>query len=245
VTGLAGLCLAAAAHADVVTFDDIDIAPAPYGNFADNLFDGGLHFADQTFAIGTTSFDRPVFTTTQFMETGSSVVEPLTISLDDGGLGGAFNLNGFRMGLGDWNDQAMGGYDLVTITGQKSADCVNDCADPTVTVHVGYNWTLYDLSGFTGLSSVTVSQPTFIQNGLPAIDPNTGTTTDYGWLAFDDINYATDPTGGVGQAGGPAVGVQAFPGPIPEPAAWALMIAGFGAVGAALRRRRATGLAAA
>ena len=33
----------------------------------------------------------------------------------------------------------------------------------------------------------------------------------------------------------------AFPGPIPEPGTWAMMIVGFGAVGAALRRNRQTG----
>ncbi|WP_235902871.1 PEPxxWA-CTERM sorting domain-containing protein [Sandarakinorhabdus oryzae] len=42
-------------------------------------------------------------------------------------------------------------------------------------------------------------------------------------------------------AGGDNIGVTSFaPGTVPEPASWAMLIAGFGLTGAALRRRRGT-----
>ena len=51
----------------------------------------------------------------------------------------------------------------------------------------------------------------------------------------------TSAAGGIGGAGGPGGGAG---GAVPEPASWALMIAGFGGVGAILRRRRTAALAA-
>ncbi|MBS0332174.1 MAG: PEP-CTERM sorting domain-containing protein [Proteobacteria bacterium] len=141
--------------------------------------------------------------------------------------GGAFNLNSLKLGLGGSNYQVDGGFDLVTITGQKSANCQVDCANPTITLQVGYDWTPFVLSGFTGLSSVTVFQQILTDGGLPVLDQGGAPMVDPGWLAFDDIDYAVDPTGGLG-------------GAIPEPASWALMIAGFGLLGAVLRRRAAS-----
>lgn len=50
----------------------------------------------------------------------------------------------------------------------------------------------------------------------------TGTTTpDVGWLAYDDISYKA----------------------VPEPATWAMMLVGFGGLGAVLRRNRRRGWA--
>lgn len=44
-------------------------------------------------------------------------------------------------------------------------------------------------------------------------------------------------------AGGPATSVVSLPGGVPEPGVWALLLVGFGAVGASLRNRRATSAA--
>ena len=232
--GLTGLCLAVGAQAATANFDDIDFAPNSYGWFVNQFSDGGLVFTDDAFAIAPAGHSLPFPSQSQFMEIGSSIDEALTISLAGGG---AFDLQSFWMGLGAWNDQAMGGHDLVTLTGQKAANCQFDCTDPTITVPVGYQWTIFDLSGFTGLSSLTISQQVYTLDGLPTTDPTLGGATDAGWLAFDNFDYTADPTGGLGRDGGPAAGVSMLA--VPEPAAWALMIVGFGLAGSALRRRRA------
>lgn len=82
----------------------------------------------------------------------------------------------------------------------------------TAQLSVGYGFQTYALSGFTGLSSVTFG----------TLSPQT--TVDgfvySGFLAFDDITYAGAP--------------------VPEPAAWTMMILGFAGLGGLLRRRRAT-----
>ena len=245
VTGLAGFCLAASAHAAVVDFEDL-VIPAPYDHVANNLITGGLHFMDQDFTLVPAGAGfLPNNSGTQYIELGSGNDAPdpnLVFSLN---AGGAFNLESLKLGLGDWNDQATDGYDAVTIVGVKAANCQFDCGQVSQTLHVTYDWTQFDLTGFTGLASVTVMQQIYIVNGHAAFTPTSlalhdafgdqfmPTTVDGGWLAFDDITYSVDPTGGVGIPGGP----------VPEPAAWALMIAGFGLTGAAMRRRRADLLA--
>ena len=74
-----------------------------------------------------------------------------------------------------------------------------------------------------------------------SIVPDMGFPPQWGWAAG---------TGGNGTSyqlffgdRGPADGDRAFTlsgGPVPEPASWALMIMGFGGVGAAMRSRRRT-----
>jgi hypothetical protein len=58
------------------------------------------------------------------------------------------------------------------------------------------------------------------------------------WFAVDVIAPNGGPTGAVG-AGTPVLVTT----PVPEPATWAMMIGGFGLLGAAVRRRRAAGRA--
>jgi choice-of-anchor C domain-containing protein len=81
----------------------------------------------------------------------------------------------------------------------------------------------------------------FIQGG--------NTRTNMGWTdqTFDFV--ATASTANLTfsatqfDAFGPALDNVSISGPIPEPATWALMILGFGGVGAMIRRRRTAGVA--
>ena len=86
----------------------------------------------------------------------------------------AFNLNSLKMGLGDENDQnnqPPGGYDVVKVTGTKSANCVYSCDTVTAYLHVTDTWQTFNLAGFTGLSNVTVYQQVYYVNGVATITP--------------------------------------------------------------------------
>jgi hypothetical protein len=218
------LCVAQGAHATTVGFEDVAVTPQPYQHNTNNFFDGGLHFKDNEIdVIGAGGSQLPAGDLTQFIYAGAGVEtpEPLSVFLDDGGKGGAFNLWSLQMGLGDWNDDAS---DSVTITGKKAADCTGDCGDVTMTFTVGDAFSPFSLRGFTDLSEVIIGpQMTLDANGKPI-------GVDEGWLGLDNMVYTT------GSEGPPGV---------PEPAAWTLMIAGFGGIGASLRRHRRLALAAA
>ena len=216
----ASLCLAQAAHAATLTFDDIDLGSTPYGHYVNNFANGGLHFTDYEMNdVAAASAAPTTGNNGQFFAFGSGqYLEPLVITLDDGGLGGAFSLLSLRLALGDFNDALLGAFDRVTITGVKADDCVINCADPTpVTFDVGYGFQLFRLSGFNDLRSVTIGQQMIGAPGQEQVEP--------GFLAMDDLRYV------VGD------GADA----IPEPATWAMLLLGFGGVGLALRQRRSAG----
>jgi len=59
-----------------------------------------------------------------------------------------------------------------------------------------------------------------------------------GFLSFGTLKPSTVLIGLPGSAGGQGPGDGPGPGAVPEPASWAMMIAGFGLTGAAMRRRR-------
>ncbi|HLZ74537.1 PEPxxWA-CTERM sorting domain-containing protein [Phenylobacterium sp.] len=240
----AALCVAQSARAGIVGFDDIDFSPNAYGYFQNNLYDGGLHFQQDAFTIMPVGLDPQITgQASQFMETGNMFqVEPLTFTHytgtappDGADLSGvtadnvAFNLWYLKIGLGFGNTL---GPDMVTISGISGADCVTAC-NPTISIAVTSHFQLIALDGFTDLTQVTINQQTIGQTGV----------TDRGWLGLDDFSYtAFDPNGDNPPGDRPSP-VPA--GNVPEPSAWALMIVGFGGVGAILRRSRRHGLAAA
>lgn len=90
----------------------------------------------------------------------------------------------------------------------------------------------------TGFST-TIKQPphaTLLIQSLPDLDARfvmlwRNGSTDFGYSFTEDVQLAS---------GGPGVFVHVFQlgEPIPEPATWAMMIAGFGMVGSSMRRRR-------
>jgi hypothetical protein len=71
-----------------------------------------------------------------------------------------------------------------------------------------------------GIAIVTSATPTFLA-GLPTAVDEVRVTGNTGNWVMDDVTYET-----------------VVPSAVPEPATWAMMIAGFGLAGAAARRRR-------
>lgn len=106
-------------------------------------------------------------------------------------------------------DFNSGSSDTVLVTGAK-ANCSIDCL-VSLNLTITNVFQTFDLAGFTGLSQVTFGQHI---NNLQQVDT--------GYLAFDDLAFRAE--------GDTAV---------PEPATWAMMLLGFGALGVAMRRRRA------
>lgn len=253
----AALCVAQSAHAGIVGFDDIAF-PGTYQSFSNNLYDGGLHFKEDQFAIMPGGFfPHPSGQSSKFMEAGNySEVEPITLSAYTGAIAPngdtddiAFNLWYLKIGLGDGN---LGAADLVTIRGTSAAGCVGVLCDPTMQVLVTPHFQLISLENFTNLISVTIDQQvvtdqSIVSNphlpGDPPLVSGPDGLIDSGWLGFDDFSYtAFDPNGDnpPGEKPPPVPATN-----VPEPGAWALMIVGFGGIGAVLRRHRRLALAAA
>jgi hypothetical protein len=254
----AALCVAGVARADTVTFNDIDFSPYSYGSYSNHLYDGGLHFMEDQLIVMPVGLNAtPVGQASQFMEAGNYFdVEPITIThytgtapqnaVPFGSPDGttptpagpdyvdnqAFNLWYLKIGLGDGN---TGGTDMVTISGLSGGDCTALC-NPTMSFAVTNHFQLITLDGFTDLTKVTISQQTIGESNA----------IDVGWLGFDDFSYTAFVPGTDVDTNNPRPDPPS-PVPaanVPEPSVWALMILGFGSVGALLRRNRRTALAA-
>lgn len=97
-----------------------------------------------------------------------------------------------------------------------------------------FNGVVFSSAAFAGLTSASVLG-----------------STDFGSPLFDDSRLTLTGSelrlnwGGIGYQDGQQLHIAFTDGAVPEPAAWALMIAGFGLVGASLRRRAAMPAAAA
>lgn len=88
----------------------------------------------------------------------------------------------------------------------------------------GKSWNLAAGTYWVGFGS---TGPDGMFGGAPNPLPAHAFTSNGTWFRTSPINIGVRLAGGLGG-----------PGPVPEPATWAMMIAGFGAIGAAMRRRR-------
>ena len=144
----------------------------------------------------------------------------LTGPASDGSFSGAFSDSGLPQG---------GFTDTFTFTvpaGVNGATITTTATSPTN--NVDFSSVTLDGAPFTvGVSGVTEFQffmPTFLPAGTHSIVV-TG-------------SVEAPPPGGDGVSVGAYSGTVAFTPGVPEPASWALMILGVGAVGASLRQRR-------
>jgi hypothetical protein len=223
----ASLSLATAVRADVVTFNSITSEMV----FSDTWDHGGLSFSGYQFWIlppdyvlaNPSTFPSPVTSTVM-----STYIEPMTMTLT---AGGAFDFNSISTALGWFNNPAPDFTDTETVTGHK-AGCVGDDCTVQTSFSVGYSFQNHVFDNFTDLDSVTFGALT--QQFTPP-PPFGGDPIPYtGFIGFDDITVSAPGSNGTG-----SVGVGEPPGgPVPEPAAWSLLIAGFAGVGAMLRRGR-------
>ncbi len=203
----AGLCATAATAAvtHVVDFEDqvfnAGLFPDTFNTKSNQFTEQGLRFGGEQFYFmpaGNPSVTSPASFASTFMEEG---LEPVVFGRPNGA---AFDLLSLDLALGMFNLDAL---DSVTITGAGA--CAPACV---TTISVGNGgFSHFDLTGFTGLTSVTVGMPVRNQAGSPA---------DNGYLAFDNITFATRGTN------------------VPEPGVWLLMIGGLLASGYMLRRAR-------
>jgi hypothetical protein len=135
---------------------------------------------------------------------------------------------------------------------QHHALTFNLVGDPTITISgLGSPFTANGLQAAGSTSAAGFGSFDYVIN-LPkgSDDPSsfsfkaTGDgplTLDFNTVGANHIYFTTDIFGTTGQTGN--VGAVLGTGGVPEPASWALMLVGFGGLGAALRHRRSRTLA--
>jgi hypothetical protein len=141
----------------------------------------------------------------------------------------SFNLDGLPATISDIADNGTGTFTAVNGsvnqspfgTFQLAVDCTSNCSK-------GYSMWSADTLTFT-VSAATA---------LTVDDLTKSSKGDY--FAAD----VTDWRGDTGNIGAKAVSITrtSTPGAVPEPATWAIMLMGFGGLGAMLRQRRAMAL---
>ena len=185
-------------------------------------------------------------------------VQAETISFEDLGPGAQFILsseNGFDFGTNNifdsawfYSDQANGVYqshsgstflatDASLYTGQsyeaaqaitRSTPFIFDGAYFSGLTDIGYELYLGSKLVFTSRTSTKLSpSATFIASGYRGAADSVVIMGKQGFFALDDFTYSNVVT------------------PVPEPASWLLLIMGFGAIGATLRRRSQPGFSSA
>jgi hypothetical protein len=177
------------------------------------LITASANGAPGTFASASLSFD--------FLVTGGTAGDVVTVGLTTTMM---TSLTGQGSGFGQvvWNDSVANSQkDLCSSTLTAATACVFDAPglfDGTITFAA--------VSGEVGQINLDVDAGTgFGGTGFASIDPFMFVESDptgiYSLQISSDVKNALPTTGGV-----------------PEPAAWALMLAGFGLAGTALRRQR-------
>lgn len=107
------------------------------------------------------------------------------------------------------NDHAIGGY-----------------------VVADYDYTSYAFQAFQALHSFTTAdQPNYFKAGLNTLEFR---VTDYGHPS----GVMVTSLGGTASRSAPVTFAPELPGAVPEPVSWAMMVCGFGLLGASMRRRK-------
>ena len=138
---------------------------------------------------------------------------------------------------------AYEGDQYLDLVGQSGSGALSQAVATTAGLTYEFSFA-YSHNLFSGLSSASASYAAGTLGGT--VTHSTGSNADLDWRVFTGRFVATGPSTTISFAnltGGQNEGVfldAVSLAAVPEPATWALMILGFGAIGGALRRRRAT-----
>jgi hypothetical protein len=142
---------------------------------------------------------------------------------------------------------AAGGYDVTSITGEVDGETVTGLIanpDQPFASYSSDGMFIFD-NVFYADSSPVLSNPGLFFSGASGDEYNlfSDSATQYElYKATSGVGYQADSVGVLAYRDPPSISDV---GGIPEPAAWMMMILGFGSVGALLRRRRNAAAAAA
>lgn len=181
-------------------------------------------FVDGNFELNTNENPSP-------WATGSLWTDYYTGGFPSEGVAYAANASGDAIDTGDYGQalaQTISGFnvgDIVTLSGLRAAIA----GGPGALGANNFIITANDTIIFQKLNDTVRGWQSFTADSYTA----TGSSITFRFFSQNEFStsYGVD-----------AVGLSVTPGgagPVPEPASWALMIAGFGLAGAAVRRRRA------
>ncbi len=154
--------------------------------------------------------------------------------------------------LGSNADLVPGNYGGASWSGFATISGFGATSQPNIAYTIDPVGILDYSAGFTGLS---FSAGVFLPGTFTVFSGLGGTGTQLGSLtidnppadvfaffptsvAFSGIGQSVVVTGGANQIGWDDVTLTTITGAVPEPATWAMMVLGFGLVGASLRSRR-------
>lgn len=154
-------------------------------------------------------------------------------------------VNGFFNGTGSPGptNLAYEGNQYLDLVGQGGTGSISQLLT-TLTPGQVYTLTFaYSNNGFSPNESMSASADFSIDGLLGSVTHSTATSTNLDWQIFSGNFTATgaDTLSFINTAGGPNEGVlldAISVAAVPEPATWAMMLLGFGAMGFAMRRNR-------
>ena len=134
------------------------------------------------------------------------------------------------------NQSCLGGYSAFLDTARRTITFTTANAP-----FADYRFSEFNITGIEGVTITSLSilklAPLFNTANNPAPTPQLSFTANSIYIFFGERSFSA-PIFDFSTDGGQAI--FAYNGGVPEPATWAMMIAGFGLAGAATRRRRMT-----